>query len=441
MTTTVFDINDTGIQVFVAGELVETSPGYAVLHNKQLHVGTPAFQTSRLYPGWTNNRFWGQLNTESMAGATQQIRHHADLAFSHLESLWSQVQQQTDEVIFAVPGSFDAAQLGLLLGMARECGIPVTGLVDNAIAAAGSQASTRTSLHLDIHLHCFLLTSISRDHSIQTNESVKITEQGLSTLWDRWADIIANLFIRNTRFDPMHHAETEQQLFNQLPYWISTFEEAKSRDITLNLDQSNHSVAVSTEKLLAACASLYPQIVQQIRHYLPAGQITQLFLSHRLKGLPGLRNSLSLLPNTRIVQLDANACAEGILSHIELIRSGPGPVTHVTNLKIKPPVISDELIPHQLTATHMLYNNLAVAIGHRFKLDADFSAGAIENLDDPICTIYLRGSELLLESHKPGTLLVNDQPVQGVLPLQPGDRIQSGQQILRLISVRSSNGT
>jgi hypothetical protein len=440
VTTTVFDINDAGIQVYIAGKLVETSPAYAVLHNKQLHLGRPGFERSRLFPGWTNNRFWAQLNTESMVGATRQIRHHADLAFSHLESLWSQVQQQTDEAIFAVPGSFDAAQLGLLLGMARECGIPVTGLVDSSIAAVSRQAGTRTSLHLDIHLHYCLLTSIGCDQSIRANESVKLTEQGLSTLWDRWADIIANLFIHNTRFDPMHHAVTEQQLFNQIPGWIAGFNDAKSRDITLTQDQTNHSVAVSAEKLLTACASLYPQIVQQIRSHLAAGQVTQLFLSHSLKGLPGLRNSLSLLPDTRIIQLEDSACADGIYEHLELIRSEPGPVSHITNLKIAPSVIDDQADRPQLTATHLLHNNSAVAIGHRLKLDENFSAGAVENPDNPVCTIYPRGTELLLENHKPGALLVNDKPAPGLTSLQPGDRIQSGQHVLHLISVRPSNG-
>jgi hypothetical protein len=378
LTTAVFEINDAGIQLYVDQDRVAVSPAFAVLHNRQLHIGTEGFTRSRLYPGWTNNRYWEQLNTDPMPNATAQIRHHADLVFTHMETLWSMIQNKVDEVILAVPGCLDPAQLGLLLGIARECGMPVKGLVNSALVSLCDQVNSTTALHLDIQLHHILLTTLKSEEHLDVQESVKLTEQGLFTLWDRWANIIADLFIRNTRFDPMHQAETEQQLFSQLPDWVHRFEGGKSKDITLSLDQSSHSVSVSTEKLLTACANMYPQIVQQVRNHIPPGQHIQLFLSHQLKGLPGLRDSLNLLPNTEVIQLEDSACVRGTLEHLDLIRSDSESVSYITRLTSSQTIAADRIDSLPSSTTHLLHNSIAVPIGQVFKLDADFSGGPLE---------------------------------------------------------------
>jgi len=441
LATAIFEINDTGIQVSIDGDLVETSPAYAVLHKKELFIGREGFANARLFPGWVNTRFWEQINTEQIAGANHQIRHTADLAFSHLEKLWASVSAKADEVVFAVPGSFDTTQLGLLLGMARECGMPVTGLIDSALAAVANISTSKRALYLDIHLHYVLLTTIECNASTSTIETLKLTEQGLFTLWDRWANIIADLFVRNTRFDPMHQAETEQQLFNLLPNWMGEFEDAREKEISLDVVQSSHTVSVSAEKLLTACSSFYPQIVQQLRNQIPEDQQVELFVSHRLGSLPGLHHSLNLLKNVNIIRLDASACSHGTLSNIEFIRSDSGAVSHITSLKSTRTITNETPSDTPVTATHLLYENIAVPIGRVFKLAADLSQGPRQDVDNPICTLYTHGGDLLLDCHSPDDLRLNDQVLTGQPRLKPGDRIQLGNKTVGLISVRSGHET
>jgi hypothetical protein len=437
----ILELNDAGINATVDGNLVLNSPAYAVLHEDQLYVGEEALKKVRLYPRWTNNKFWQQLNTDSISNGTHQIRHHADLAFFHLEKIWGEISSSADEVIFAVPGSFDAKQLGLLLGIARESGIPVVGLVDSALAAVIEQEPSRTVMHLDIQLHHIVLTVFQSKEVIKRQEFAKITELGLATLWDRWANIIADLFIQNTRFDPMHEAGTEQQLFDHLPEWIEDFSDKKAKDYTLQLNQTSHSVSVSTEKLLTACTNVYPQIVQQIRNRIPQGQTVQLCLSDRFKGFPGLLDSLNLLQRCTIIQLGSKAVFEGIINHLSTIRSESEALSYITHLPIDKTVLTATSSAHSHSiVTHLLHGHKAVPLGKVFKLDSSMVHGIRQTSDQPQCTIYFRGTELLLHNHKPEGTLVNDETVTDHIGLQPGDRIQLEGQIIQLICVEADHG-
>ena len=57
MTLGIIELNDSGIQVAVDGDLVTTSPGYAVMDGEKLLVGAEGAQFARLLPSWTNNHF------------------------------------------------------------------------------------------------------------------------------------------------------------------------------------------------------------------------------------------------------------------------------------------------------------------------------------------------------------------------------------------------
>lgn len=441
MALAILELNDAGIQASVDGNLMLSSPAYAVVHEDQLYVGEEGLQKVRLYPGWTNNKFWQQLNTDPISNGTHQIRHHADLAFFHLEQIWKKINSGADEVVFAVPGSFDSKQLGLLLGIARECGIPVVGLVDSALVAVMEQQPFRTVMHLDIQLHHIVLTVFQRQEIITRQEFAKITELGLTTLWDRWANIIADVFIQNTRFDPMHEAGTEQQLFDHLPEWIKDFSDKKAQDYTLQLHQTSHSVSVSTEKLLTACANVYPQIVQQIRNRIPEGQTVQLCLSDRFKGFPGLLDSLNLLQDCAIVQLNNMAVTAGILNHLDTIRSESDALSYITHLAVDATAVAAISSNHShAIATHLLLDHKAVPLGKVFKLDSNLVHGVRQTSDQPQCTIYFRGTELLLHNHKPDGTRVNNKMVTDHISLQPGDNIQLGDQIIHLISVAGDHG-
>ena len=437
-TLAVFNINDAGVQVAVGNKLIRTSPGYALLDNQQLLTGEAASQKVRLLPRWTNNRFWSQLNTAPLAQPSGPLRHHADLAFAHLENLWQPIKKKVKQVIFCVPGDYSAENLGLLLGLAKECALPITGVVDQSLVAACNLSSAPTLLHLDIQLHQITLSRLSNQNLLVKKHTKTITDIGLANLRERWADIIAKQFVQATRFDPLHEAATEQQMFDKLPGWISSLDASRMTPFELTHEKGKQSTNVSRDALLGACTFLYPQIVQMLRQEMPAGAPASLFISHLFAGFPGLHDSLSLIKNLELVYLSESKILESVAQRQDEIVRPQNQLAHIlqfsgsgTSSAESPKNQPDE----GQAATHLLWQHQATPIGMSFKLGRDLSSGVQQDPAAPVCTLYPRHNELLMECHDKKAIRVNDKKPAQLMPLVPGDQLSIGTQTLLLIRV------
>ena len=135
------EIHDAGILVKREGaaEAGIDSPGYALIDGERLVAGEAARSAARLQPHRVDSRFWSELDTVSRPVPTARGISRADLAHAHLESVWEACGKGADAAILVLPGSHTDEQLGLILGIARACGVPVTGLVDSAVAAVLSK--------------------------------------------------------------------------------------------------------------------------------------------------------------------------------------------------------------------------------------------------------------------------------------------------------------
>ena len=161
MSVLAIELNDTGIEAVrdsaPGKEAIASSPGVVVLDGETLLTGREAANRARLTPKWTYDRFWKELDTQPLPRPFPRNLRRADLAHAHLEEIWESTRKRADGVLVAVPGSFSSEQLGLVLGIARACGMPVTGMVDTSVACsmlpeAGAD-SAPVALHLDLHLH------------------------------------------------------------------------------------------------------------------------------------------------------------------------------------------------------------------------------------------------------------------------------------------------
>ena len=148
MSTLAVEISDAGIIAGcdpADGGCGTPSPGFALIDGGVLLTGAEALAVARLKPRQVDNRFWSELDTVPLPGPFRGKLTRADLAHAHLASVWERSGTGAESAILVLPGTGSEAQLGLTLGIARACGMPVAGVVDAAVAsaAAGSPRGAR----------------------------------------------------------------------------------------------------------------------------------------------------------------------------------------------------------------------------------------------------------------------------------------------------------
>ena len=327
MSILAIEISDAGIQAKAeterGGAAPVPSPGYALVEGGRLLTGAEALGVARLKPKRINNRFWSNLDTVSLPRPFPTDLSHADLAYAHLSEVWRSIGPGIDCVLLVLPGTFTDHQLGLTLGIARACGMPVGGMVDAAVAASSGGHRGHRILHLDLQLHRAVLTVIRSGPGLIRERLETSDLVGLVGLQDGWARWVASLLVRDTRFDPLHQAATEQDLYLRLPVLMKRLADSGRAALEMQSAGSAHSVEVTQEQVIAAAGEAYDTLVQLVRSSTQAGVPTTVLLTHRAAGLPGLSRRVGEIGGVEVAVLPSTAAVDGALMHRETIRS-PG---------------------------------------------------------------------------------------------------------------------
>ena len=142
------EINDAGLAVANESQVLAVEPGFARIEGGKIVTGEQARARARLQPRQTSSRFWSALSMEPGSGIEGR-NSSAELAFAQLDALWKRFGARASDVLLVVPGNLRGEQLGLLLGLAQECDMPVRALVDAAVAASVRPYAKRQLLYAD----------------------------------------------------------------------------------------------------------------------------------------------------------------------------------------------------------------------------------------------------------------------------------------------------
>ena len=486
MSVLAIELNDIGIEAVRDSDpetgAISPSPGVVVLDGETLLTGRNAASRARLKPRWTYDRFWEELDTTPLPRPFPKTLRRADLAHAHLKEIWESTRERTDDVVLAIPGCFSQKQLGLVLGIARACGMPVTGMIDSSVASStlsglSDEASSPTpvAIHLDLHLHRTVATRVERDPQVRgevKRARIEVNDEvGLVALFDAWVRLIAQVFVRTTRFDPLHRGESEQALYLRLPGWLDELQREDRVTLVMEAAGKDHAIEITREQIVACAQPLYETLARLAKALEPAGQQATLLLSKRMTELPGLEEFLRLA-NENLVALPGAAGAKGALKLVKHFRSAhPGEageelpfVTRITQSDTIPgsadvvgppaPVVTDR--PQGSRApTHVLYEGLAHSItsepfvigltvpeGKR-GIDLAERAGSTAGISHSHCSIYRLDDRVLLEDHSSYGCFLNEKRIETKAVLAAGDRLRVGTPgvELRLIAVMDSDGT
>ena len=322
MNTYYLDINDADFSLDSARDRAARAmgPGCALVNGSDIQYGSAAMARARLQPRQIQNTFWHQLDRTSLKPPFPVHLTAADLVHGHLQQLLPRLAEPERRLTLAVPGSLGTDRLGLLLGIVQALGWQVDGMVDSGLAACSAGLDLvlakrsrlpASLLFLDIQLHQTLLTECrlirspdpqgSPKANLMRTRVIREPQVGRAQLEQLWAHQIAAVSVRTNRFDPLHHATSEQALFNRLPSLLEELDHQSPASVDILFEGRAFSIPIHREELAEATQSAHGALVDLVREAVGNQADAALLLSHRAGEIPGLVSSLGGLVEAPIV--------------------------------------------------------------------------------------------------------------------------------------------
>jgi hypothetical protein len=443
MSVAAIEVNDAALVGAVDGVLQPPSPGYALLSVEPPAVGDEALRLSRSEPLSVNNRFWDDLDERPLIGRLAGGRSHADLAHLHLAQAWNAMREGVSAVRCVVAPTLRTSQLALFLGIAREADMPVEGFIDTAVAAAATWPGSGRFLHVDLHLHRAIITAVSVGEGVRRERSEVVAGAGWLGFMEAWLRMIAREFITETRFDPLHQADTEQQLFERLPGLLEHVGGNDFVDVEVSFGAETHTLKLAREHFVHQADPLYSDLLMRVHRLRTAGHQTIIALTERAALLPGLVARLAEFNDCTVVRAAQGvsvraACAFGPLwqgneDSVQLLTAVPRlePSAAFEWTVLQEAQRSEETAP----PTHVLYRGQAIALGSDPLVVGLAPTGATRTLQvvgaaagvsRVHCSLMRTAQGVTVIDHSRYGTWLNDEAVVGRAPLRAGDRLRLG---------------
>jgi len=438
--TLALEINDVGLVLARDGELLAEEPGFAMLDGSTAETGAAAMRRARLKPLYAETRYWQDLGTTALPRPMPAAATYADVAYAQLAALAADLPADARDSLLAVPGWYSREQLAVLLGVAREAGFTVVGLVDAGLAAAALEPAPESVVQLELALHQSVLTVLDHGGELRRSGCELLPRHGWMALQQSWLDLVAAAFVRRTRFDPLHEAASEQRLWDALPGWLETL--AREPGVTIEASAAGETLAVelSREDFVAAAGPTYDAVLHALQRARPVRGPLQLRLSHRWSGLPGFAGRLAALRDCEVLVLPRGAAALGALAYERVLRRDPGALVLVQRLPVPlrataaSAAAAAPSVPPEARPTHLVYRGLARAIlAEPLAIGAAVPAGrralavpAGPGISRVHCAITRTADGVWLEDLSTYGSFVNGERVGGRVSLRAGDRLRFG---------------
>jgi hypothetical protein len=438
------DINDASLVVANDSAVLAVEPGFARVERGKILTGDAARASARLHPRQTSNRFWNTLGMEPGSAGIDVGKSAAELAYAQLESLWKRFGGGVTDVMLVVPGIHRTEQLGVLLGLTQECGMPVRALVDTAAAASVRPYPDRQLMHVDAGLHRSALSLIDQNGQAQVRSDHPLN-QGLAGITDSFARRIAELFVRAKRFDPFAHAEAEQALYDRLPQWFVELQ--RDERVELALPYRNEEFRVGTERdaVFGAAHGFCRALTQLIAQHRELGKGLVVQVSDRLAAVPGLMAELGRLDDSLAEPLEpGHAARSALLARASVAAQSAAQVKFLKRLPWRAEArIATPGHPQPAAAaasankppTHVVFDGVAYRVGaegiaigreadpqRRTLLVGEGSSG-VSRLH---CEVVLRDGELKLRDLSSFGTFVNERKITRETVLERADVIRVG---------------
>lgn len=442
MSLNVIHVNDINLVANTsASDNIIASAGAAILHEDGLKIGDEAEALAKIFPRRLNDSYWQTPSAEPLKDVPKYARHHADLIYYQLKALHKEMGSP-DEIILAVPSNMNSEQLSIVLGVAHPLPFSFIGLTDVAVASGAFSGLRGEILHYDLQRYQTVITLLKCDEYVERIKHLIIPNHGIQSIRDKSAAIIANAFIEQSRYDPMHAAQSEQTLYDRLPEWLQAL--SQQNDLTVELGNKNDNYQAKLERnvFIEVNDAFMNTLLERGRELSASAQlhIGNQYIAP-LQALSSDANTISILPT--------HATFTGIRDNQADIINRDSDLPLVTRLKnatvsqVEKSAVAPSMVAPTTTLapTHLLVDNTATALPTN---GGDLS---LHIVDGHLVTSANSNNAIAHIEHATGqfSLLVNDQSIRlnnktpsSSVELESGDIISTqGGLSARLISVTS----
>lgn len=450
MTTLAISLNDAAVTAVTGSRLVYREPGFALLGDGDLVTGRRAMAEARRHPRSVVNHFWRHLGLEPVQELKFRHLTPADLASRQLEEIWRSERSAADSVVFAVPAWMERESLGVLLGIAGELELPVSALVDSALACSRRAYPGRSLLHIDLSLHTGTVSRIAQEEGASIDRVELVDAAGLASLRDTWVAVIAEAFVRQSRFDPLHTAESEQLLYDRLEAWLETAQRSGEVRMQLEFGGHTHEAALPLLTFTEAVSGIYQSLAGHVRSLIRAAESPALQFTRHTAALPGLVDFLVARAGGEPFVLEEAAAARGALARASAATAGPTRLTRRLPWDRSPaeepaaPVREAGESPSHLLHGHRAWalNGDGLAIGTSLGGERGITLAAdMAGVSRRHCVLRRDNGQCIVEDLSRYGTWLNGSRIERSAVLQAGDSLRVGTpgQEFRLIRVVESD--
>lgn len=306
------------------------SPAYVIFDGQSYICGKEAENICRIHPRIVSDTCWDQLSLrKSGIDANGKTPVYSELAYHHLKHIWTRIQstqKSIDKVVLATPGDYLNAEsgndekVGLLLGMAVDLGMPLTGLIDMACASILPQAhalanSQDVVLHLDLHQHAAIITLVHLSDNLHSQKVIRTSSLGYAQILADLVPKLANRFLSQTAFDVSHNAQTEQAFFNQAVALLRKLGKTPEATIQLEGKKRPRKMVISRDTIARFLDGITNQLTQIAIKAAGGKDLDSkpklLAITERARRIPGLKEQLENAGGFKLISLPEGAAAFG----------------------------------------------------------------------------------------------------------------------------------
>jgi len=252
--------------------------------------------------------------------------------------------------------------------------------------------------------------------------------------------------VQQSRFDPLHTAETEQALQDSILDWLATAMTRTSVPMKVEYRGIAHRAEVESLDLVSAAAPVYQNIVSNLRTLYRAGETPALQLSDRAARMPGLADTLKARVGGEVFILEPGATGRGLARRWREQRAG-GAVTLVRHLPWDQARVTVELDDSSSGAlpTHVLLDDRATKVGADALVLGTQPADGERWLDlgqdvagasRRHCEIAVANGQCVVTDRSRYGTFLNGHRINGSAALQSGDVVRVGTPGVELRMIR-----